>query len=247
MIPILMERTKNVNLTSIALKFLAAMRPRQSPLFRRVLDLYVRSFLRSFSSKTCSFRYKISPNCPPSSSSSDCFCSQFYNYSRLISDVLFNHDYFRFLLHRLRLNKRTFVYRYSHRTSIVHPSSCHSYLHKVKAFVGHFAELEYLWGIPLLLQSNVTRIRTIEYRTTFDEEKRRFSEEFISRWAKFIRHGQAWKSINDGAILNIRANQSVVEPFHLPATVHFWLTSASVSFSSTLTIVILLITVAVIQ
>ncbi|CAF1561998.1 unnamed protein product, partial [Adineta steineri] len=75
--------------------------------------------------------------------SPDCYCSAFYNYSRLISDVLFLNDYYRFLTHRIKSSSnRTFLYQYSYRTSQEHPTLCNDYLRKHN-LVGHFAELEY--------------------------------------------------------------------------------------------------------
>lgn len=78
----------------------------------------------------------------------------------------------------------------------------------------------------------------IEYRSNVSIEKLRFSEDFIDRWSKFIRFGHAWKTLNDGWILNIEQNQSALERFQLPSTVDFWLKSTSIALSSTLTIVV---------
>ncbi|CAF4853426.1 unnamed protein product, partial [Rotaria socialis] len=73
----------HVNFTAVALKFLAAMQPDKACLHHQALELYHIN--------------NIPINC---SQSSDCYCSVFYNYSRLISDILFNNDYYRFMEER---------------------------------------------------------------------------------------------------------------------------------------------------
>lgn len=202
-----------------------------------------------------SFRYEIHRMSTSCRQSLHCYCSLFYNYSRLISDLLFYNDYYRFLLHRLSLQRRTFIYRYSHRSSTHYPTRCYSYLVQEKQFVGHFAELEYLWGIPLLLQSNIDRIEAIEYRfnrSGWTEEEMKFSEALIERWAKFIREGEGWHSTEDRmTVLHVQLNETRFEPFDLPDTVQFWFKSSSSTchvINRTITIFIILISsITVIQ
>jgi carboxylesterase type B len=181
----------------------------------------------------------MSSNC---SKSSDCYCSLFYNYSRLISDVLFFNDYYRFLTQHIQYSNRTYLYQYSYRTSIEHPTPCNDYLYK-NNLVGHFAELEYTWGTPLLFEnknSSNNLIPLIKYSpylsnttSTYTNEQIEFSQQIIEQWTNFINYGQPnstkfqnqWipiHNISNGYIMNLKLNQSHMKQFQIPSNIQFW-------------------------
>ena len=182
-------------------------------------------------------RYDIHPLDLSCSQRVDCYCSSFYNYSRLISDVLFYNDYYRFLQQRLtRSQGKTFVYRYSHWTSHIHPTVCHSYLSRQK-IVGHFAELEYTWGVPFVFDRTVNHTPLIQYvtypsrmSTGYTPEELQFTGEMIEQWSNFVKYGQPnstrfadrWRSLSDGLFMHFRLNQSELQPFRIPSSVQFW-------------------------
>ncbi|CAF4425162.1 unnamed protein product, partial [Adineta steineri] len=102
-VPILMEQydqdaitLHNINFTEITLKFLKAMQPDKTCLYKKAFEIYNIE--------------RIPVNC---SQSLECYCSLFYNYSQLITDILFNNDYYRFLEQRLKYSNRTYLYQYS--------------------------------------------------------------------------------------------------------------------------------------
>ncbi|CAF1277864.1 unnamed protein product [Rotaria magnacalcarata] len=237
-IPVLMEQQNQtsleldkVNYTSVSLKFLAAMQPNKTCLHKKALELY-----------------HINPAPDDCSESPDCYCSLFYNYSRLISDVLFFNDYYRFLTQRIQSSKKTFAYEYSYRTSQDHQTLCNDYLYKRK-LVGHFAELEYTWGTPLLFEkTNSTNklIPLINY-TPYDQnatdsytnEQIAFSELMIEQWSNFIKNGQPnsktkfenpWiplVNISNGLIMHFNMNQNEMKKFEIPLSVQFWMNTCS--------------------
>jgi carboxylesterase type B len=182
------------------------------------------------------------------SQSPECYCSLFYNYSRLISDILFNNDYYRFIDQRIKHSNRTYIYQYSYHTAQEHPTSCNDYLHK-RDLVGHFAELEYTWGTPILsekvnLSHNITPLiryvryefnRTIDSNLTQDytDEQIQFSKQLIQHWSNFIKYGRPKSSIfkykwppvsniSTASIMHLQANRSEIKQLTIPSGVLFW-------------------------
>ncbi|CAF3708847.1 unnamed protein product [Adineta steineri] len=226
-VPILIEQPddefiilNNMNFTEISLKFLATMQPNKTCLHKQALELY--------------HIHNMLDDCYQSP---DCYCSAFYNYSRLISDVLFLNDYYRFLTHRIKSSSnRTFLYQYSYRTSQEHPTLCNDYLRKHN-LVGHFAELEYTWGTPLLFQTKKL-IPLIQYtpyeKMNYTNEQIEFSQQIIEQWSNFIKYGKPyskkfqyqWKpfmNISNGTIMHLKLNQSEIKQFEIPSNILFWM------------------------
>lgn len=202
------------------------------------------SFIQWFSFSSYNI-HQIPINC---SFSSECYCSLFYNYSRLISDILFNIDYYRFLDQRLKYSNRTYVYQYSHRSGQEHPTPCNEYFHR-RDLVGHFAELEYTWGTPVLYEKNNTihgltpLIEYIRYESnmslafnqthTYTDEEILFSKQTIQHWSNFMKYGrpmssilkQDWPAISQmstASIMHLQVNRSGIEKLTIPAGVLFW-------------------------
>ncbi|CAF0755727.1 unnamed protein product [Adineta steineri] len=237
-VPILMEQydqdaitLHNINFTEITLKFLKAMQPDKTCLYKKAFEIYNID--------------KIPVNC---SQSLECYCSLFYNYSQLITDILFNNDYYRFLEQRLKYSNRTYLYQYSHRTAQEHPTPCNDYLHK-HDLVGHFAELEYTWGTPLLYEepnstlnlsplihyvryeSNTTGNPNLTY--TYTNEQIQFSKQLIEQWSNFIKFGRPTSSIinydwppitniSTAIVMHLQVNRSEIKKLNIPLTVQFW-------------------------
>ena len=193
-------------------------------------------------------RYHIDDIPATCSQSHNCFCAAFYNYSRLISDILFNYDYYRFIKQRAPMSKRTFVYQYSHRTAQEHPTPCNDYLHE-HDLVGHFAELEYTWGAPLIsdiLYDSESLVKLVRYirqeqsiphsstiKLPYTEEQKLFSRQLIEQWSSFIKDGEPkssrltekWPPITDMAtasVMILQLNGSHVKKLTIPSTVELW-------------------------
>jgi hypothetical protein len=193
-------------------------------------------------------RYNIKDIPHDCSQSPECYCSIFYNYSRLISDILFNNDYYRFIEQRLKYSNRTYIYQYSQRTAQEHPTPCNDYLHK-RDLVGHFAELEYTWGTPLLPEfTNSTHniipfIKYIRYElnTTvnpnvthvYTDEQIQFSRQLVEQWSSFVKYGQPrssvfknkWPPISNmstASVMHLQVNRSEVTKLSVPISVQFW-------------------------
>ena len=186
--------------------------------------------------------YHIHPVPDNCSESIDCYCSLFYNYSRLISDILFFNDYYRFLTETVQSSNRTYLYQYSHQTSQKHPTSCNGYFHQ-HHLVGHFAELEYTWGTPLLFEKNSTWeniIPLIHYNRNllknsmeiYSDEQIEFSREIIEQWSNFINYGQPnssnyvdqpWSSISEGEFMQLKAPRSEMKSFEIPSNIQLWM------------------------
>jgi len=182
------------------------------------------------------------------SQSSDCYCSVFYNYSRLISDILFNNDYYRFIEQRLKHSNRTYLYQYSHRTAQEHPTPCNDYFYK-RDLVGHFAELEYTWGTPLLYEEPnsthnisplISYVRYESNTTThpnlthiYTNEEIQFSRQLIEQWSNFIKSGRPTSSIfknhwppisniSTALVMHLQVNRSELKELIIPPGVLFW-------------------------
>lgn len=149
---------------------------------------------------------------------------------------------------RVKYSNRTYIYQYSHRTGQEHPTTCNVYLH-ARDLVGHFAELEYTWGTPLITdEANSTHqlkslIKYIRYELngttnasavhTYTDEQRRFSRQLIEQWSNFIKYGRPrssllkkkWPSVNDldtASVMHLQVNASKVRKLTIPRTVQFW-------------------------
>lgn len=166
----------------------------------------------------------------------------------MISDILFNIDYYRFIDQRLKYSNRTYVYQYSHRSGQEHSTPCNEYFHR-RDLVGHFAELEYTWGTPVLYEKNNTiygltpLIEYIRYEIntsstfnqthTYTDEEILFSKQTVQHWSNFIKYGrpnssilkQEWppvSHISTASIMHLQVNRSEVEKLRIPAGVLFW-------------------------
>ena len=175
------------------------------------------------------------------SESTDCYCAYFYNYSRLISDILFFNDYYRFLTETIQSSNRTYLYQYSYPTSQKHPTACHVYFQQHQ-LVGHFAELEYTWGTPLLFDkhsSDENLLPLIHYNRNFlkfsteiySNEQMEFTRDILEQWSNFINYGQPnsskyaqqWSSISHGSFMRIQMPRNEMKQFSIPSNVQFWM------------------------
>ncbi|CAF2729408.1 unnamed protein product [Rotaria sp. Silwood2] len=110
----------------------------------------------------------------------------------LVSDLMFNFHMVRCLNLLSKVSNRnssSYAYIYSHRpTSKVH-SGYRDQLKLLPQAIGHFAELDYIFGVPLA--RNYSRIhRNVNmnyYNYTSDEEN--FSRQLIRYWSNFIKTG----------------------------------------------------------
>lgn len=190
-------------------------------------------------------RYHINEIPPRCSRFADCYCSAFYNYSRLISDILFNNDYYRFIEQRVKFSNRTYIYQYSHRTGQEHPTPCNEYLYN-NHLVGHFAELEYTWGTPLINEqyNSTSLIKYIRFGSNgstntdvtynYTQEEIKFSRLLIEQWSNFIKYGrptsvmlkEQWPPVTNlesAAMMHFQINGTEVKPLIVPQGVKFWL------------------------
>ena len=121
-------------------------------------------------------------------------------------------------------------------------------LHK-RDLVGHFAELEYTWGTPLLAEnqntnnsiiplisytryeSNTTINQNLTYSYTYEQIQ--FSKELIERWSNFMKYGrptsrlfkEEWPPISNlstAYIMHLQINQSEINKLIIPSEVLFW-------------------------
>lgn len=140
------------------------------------------------------------------------------------------------------------MYQYSHRTAQEHPTLCNDYLHK-RDLVGHFAELEYTWGTPLLSEKSgsnesfVSLIQYIRYEfnasietdliNKYTPEQIQFSRQLIEQWSNFIKYGRPisskfgndWPPVSNlstAMIMQLQVNESEIKRLEMPAGVAFW-------------------------
>ncbi|CAF4212144.1 unnamed protein product [Rotaria socialis] len=170
------------------------------------------------------------------------------HHQALEFDILFNNDYYRFMEERIKHSNRTYIYQYSHRTAQEHPSTCNEYLHEHN-LVGHFAELEYTWGTPLLFDLNnfnhniTPLIKYVRYTsnsvvdtsisTFYSDEQIQFSKQLIEQWSNFIKYGQPkssivkdeWLSVSNmstASIMHLKVNESKIQNLSIPSGIQFW-------------------------
>jgi hypothetical protein len=146
------------------------------------------------------------------------------------------------------------MYQYSHRTAQEHPTTCNDYLSK-RDLVGHFAELEYTWGTPLLSEQTnsihniIPLIKYVRYESnttikqnlthSYTNEQIEFSKQLIEQWSNFIKNGRPtslrfkneWLPISNmstASVMHLQVNQSEIKKLSIPSGVLFWKTDCPI-------------------
>jgi carboxylesterase type B len=163
-----------------------------------------------------------------------------------ISDLMFYYDLIRFLHERLRSESSasTYVYYYTYPPIF----DLENVLRRIPNMVGHFAELDLIWGIPFFNRSdmNITYNMNLSYKP----EEIQLSLQMIRYWTNFAKTGaeiSLFSSIkiniyfqgnpnqpNDGSIhwplyeksnksyINFHAHQTRIENYFLEERFQFW-------------------------
>ncbi|UJR15213.1 hypothetical protein I4U23_002172 [Adineta vaga] len=133
-------------------------------------------------------------------------------YIDLVSDLMFNYH----MVHCLNLrsqivNKTTsnYAYIYSHPPTFKSRSLFRDHLKLLPQMIGHFAELDYVFGIPLArgYRRIHRNVNMTYYNYSNDEEN--FSRQLIRYWSNFIKTGNP----NKDSSLIILDSQSEWKPY----------------------------------
>ena len=163
----------------------------------------------------------------------------------------------------MKYSNRTYIYQYSYRSGQEHPTPCNEYFHR-RDLVGHFAELEYTWGTPILYERNnsihaltplIEYIRyesnttmTVNLTHTYTDEEVLFSKQLIQHWSNFIKYGRPISSISKqdwptagssstASIMHLQVNGSRIEQLRIPPGVLFWKNDCSINDENSMKIV----------
>ncbi|CAF1408987.1 unnamed protein product, partial [Rotaria sordida] len=113
-------------------------------------------------------------------------------YIDLVSDLMFNFHMVHCLNLRSQVSNQTssnYAYIYSHRPTFKARSLFRDHLKTLPHVIGHFAELDYVFGVPLARgHRQIHRnVNTSYYNYSNDEEN--FSRQLIRYWTNFIKTG----------------------------------------------------------
>ncbi|CAF4968960.1 unnamed protein product, partial [Rotaria socialis] len=109
-------------------------------------------------------------------------------YTNLVSDLMFYYDLVRFLHERLYSisSASTYVYYYSY-------PPIYDFEHVVRRMpqkVGHFAELDLIWGIPFFNRLNLTNLNMpSNMHLSYTSEEIQLSYQMIRYWTNFAKSG----------------------------------------------------------
>ncbi|CAF3585212.1 unnamed protein product [Rotaria socialis] len=126
-------------------------------------------------------------------------------YIDLVSDLMFNFHMVHCLNLRAQLpNQKSsnYAYIYSHRPTFKARSLFRDHLKTLPHVIGHFAELDYVFGVPLArgYRQIHKNVNMSYYNYSNDEEN--FSRQIIRYWANFIKTGNP----NNDSLSTIQSN-----------------------------------------
>lgn len=103
------------------------------------------------------------------------------------SDLLFYNDLIRFLHERLnsKASASTYVYYYTN-PPIFHLKNVFRRFH---GMVGHFAELDLIWGVPFYNSTHRTNL-AYQMNLSYTPEEIQLSYEMIRYWTNFAKTGK---------------------------------------------------------
>ncbi|CAF3882499.1 unnamed protein product [Adineta steineri] len=118
-------------------------------------------------------------------------------YIDLVSDLMFNFHMVHCLNLRTQLLNKTssnYAYIYSHRPTFKARSLFRDHLKLLPHVVGHFAELDYVFGVPLARDYHrIHRNVNMSYYN-YSNDENNFSREIIRYWTNFIKTGNPNKN-----------------------------------------------------
>jgi carboxylesterase type B len=102
-------------------------------------------------------------------------------YTNLISDLMFYYDLVRFLRERLHSESSasTYVYYYTYPPIF----NLENVFRRIPNMVGHFAEIDLIWGIPFFNRTN------INMNLSYTSEEKDLSFQMIRYWTNFAKTG----------------------------------------------------------
>ncbi|CAF2120363.1 unnamed protein product [Rotaria magnacalcarata] len=153
-------------------------------------------------------------------------------YTNLVSDLMFYYDLVRFLHERLHstTSASTYVYYYSY-------PPIYDFEHVVRRMphkVGHFAELDLIWGMPFFNRSNRTNLNMpFNMHLSYTPEEIQLSYQMIRYWTNFAKSGNPndpsavstlWPRYEQTkkSFINFHANKLNIEDNFLEERFQFW-------------------------
>ncbi|CAF1136483.1 unnamed protein product [Adineta ricciae] len=133
-------------------------------------------------------------------------------YIDLVSDLMFNYH----MVHSLNLrtqvpnrNTSNYAYVYAHWPTFKSRSLFRDHLKLLPQVIGHFAELDYVFGVPLARgYRRIHRNVNMSYYN-FSNEEEEFSRQLIRYWSNFIKTGNP----NQDSSLVVTVSQSEWKPY----------------------------------
>jgi len=146
-------------------------------------------------------------------------------YTNLISDLMFYYDLVRFLRERLHSESSasTYVYYYTYPPIF----NLENVFRRIPNMVGHFAEIDLIWGIPFFNRTN------INMNLSYTLEEKELSFQMIRYWTNFAKTGNPndpnnlslywplYEKINKSYI-NFHAQKIRIENQFLEERFQFW-------------------------
>ncbi|CAF0944319.1 unnamed protein product, partial [Didymodactylos carnosus] len=126
-------------------------------------------------------------------------------YIDLVSDLMFNYHMVQLLNIRAKtpnVNSSTYAYIYSHKPTFKAKSLFRDHLKTLPTVVGHFAELDYVFGVPLAKDYPKIHNNVNKNWYNYSVEEQEFSRQIIRYWTNFIKTGDP----NDGLPVPVQWN-----------------------------------------
>ncbi|CAF1074308.1 unnamed protein product, partial [Didymodactylos carnosus] len=157
-------------------------------------------------------------------------------YIDLVSDLMFNYHMVRLLnicAKTPNRNASMYTYIYSHKPTFKAKSLFRDHLKTLPSVVGHFAELDYVFGVPLAknypkIHNNVNKIPY-----PYSDEEQEFSRQIIRYWTNFIKTGNPniglpvpiqWNEYTDvnRAYIYLQLNDIQIRQNYFDSMYSFW-------------------------
>ncbi|CAF1212043.1 unnamed protein product [Rotaria sordida] len=158
--------------------------PRGFSYFRK--NNYIKNYLKTNYPDHLCYYEEIQARFMPSSKHQHNLTETARLYTNLVSDLMFYYDLIRFLHERLHSNSSASTYVYYYTNPPVFDLD--NVLRRIPHMIGHFAELDLIWGIPYFNRKNRTNI-AYNMNISYKSEEIELSLYLIRYWTNFAKTG----------------------------------------------------------
>ncbi|CAF3651944.1 unnamed protein product [Adineta steineri] len=182
---------------------------------------FIKNFLKKYHPEYLCFYEEIEAQYMPKIKRERSLTEIAHLYTNLVSDLMIYYDLIRFLRERLQSQSKASTYVYYYTNPAIF--NLNNLLQRIPNMVGHFAELDLIWGVPFFNRSNLS----------YTSDETELSRQMIRYWTNFAKTGNPnepnsvsvqWPPYEKikKSYINFHAKKLLVEDNFLEARFQFW-------------------------